>query len=90
MKGLAIDHLLKGCSSLLYCVVQPLDTASARMQTSTFGKSKSLMQTYRESSVKELWAGIGASLLLTSNPAIQVNKQGPLYESITAKYPSLF
>lgn len=56
------------CTAFL---TQPLDTASARMQTSTFGKSKTLEQTFKESSIKELWAGIGASLVLTSNPAIQ-------------------
>ncbi|KAL3700819.1 hypothetical protein R1sor_018841 [Riccia sorocarpa] len=56
------------CTALL---TQPLDTASARMQTSSFGKSKSLIRTLRESTVKELWAGIEPSLVLCSNPAIQ-------------------
>jgi len=49
-----------------------LDTASARMQTSTFGKSKGLRATLTEGSWKEAFAGIGASLVLVSNPAIQV------------------
>ncbi|BBM97272.1 solute carrier family 25 (peroxisomal adenine nucleotide transporter), member 17 [Marchantia polymorpha subsp. ruderalis] len=56
------------CTALL---TQPLDTAAARMQTSTFGKSKTLMQTFREGTWKELWAGIEPSLVLCSNPAIQ-------------------
>jgi hypothetical protein len=53
-------------------LLQPLDTASARMQTSTFGKSKSLWATLTEGSWSEAYAGIGASLILVSNPAIQV------------------
>ncbi|KAH8960960.1 hypothetical protein BDL97_05G025100 [Sphagnum fallax] len=52
-------------------LTQPLDTASARMQTSTFGKSKGLRATLTEGSWKEAFAGIGASLVLVSNPAIQ-------------------
>lgn len=55
-----------------YELLQPLDTASARMQTSTFGKSKSLWATLTEGSWSEAYAGIGASLILVSNPAIQV------------------
>lgn len=53
-------------------ITQPLDTASARMQTSAFGKSKGLWQTLTEGSWKEAFDGLGVSLLLTSNPAIQV------------------
>jgi len=56
------------CTAVL---TQPLDTASARMQTSTFGKSKSLWATLTEGSWSEAYAGIGASLILVSNPAIQ-------------------
>nr|ABK27119.1 unknown [Picea sitchensis] len=52
-------------------ITQPLDTASARMQTSAFGKSKGLWQTLTEGSWKEAFDGLGVSLLLTSNPAIQ-------------------
>eukprot|EP00252_Welwitschia_mirabilis_P023892 TRINITY_DN6881_c0_g1_i2.p1 TRINITY_DN6881_c0_g1~~TRINITY_DN6881_c0_g1_i2.p1 ORF type:complete len:313 (+),score=41.22 TRINITY_DN6881_c0_g1_i2:417-1355(+) len=52
-------------------VTQPLDTASARMQTSAFGKSKGLLQFLTEDSWKESFDGIGISLLLTTNPAIQ-------------------
>eukprot|EP01018_Ginkgo_biloba_P022069 Gb_23995 [translate_table: standard] len=52
-------------------ITQPLDTASARMQTSEFGKSKGLWETLSEGSLKEAFGGLGISLLLTSNPAIQ-------------------
>lgn len=44
------------------------------MQTSAFGKSKSLWITLTEGSWSEAFDGLGISLLLTSNPAIQVLK----------------
>ncbi|KAL3538083.1 hypothetical protein ACH5RR_001449 [Cinchona calisaya] len=50
---------------------QPLDTASSRMQTSAFGKSKGLWKTLTEGSWSDAFDGLGISLLLTSNPAIQ-------------------
>ncbi|KAF5463427.1 hypothetical protein F2P56_019343 [Juglans regia] len=52
-------------------VTQPLDTASSRMQTSAFGKSKGLWKTLAECSWSDAFDGLGISLLLTSNPAIQ-------------------
>lgn len=52
-------------------VTQPLDTASSRMQTTTFGKSKGLWKTLTEGTWSEAFDGLGISLLLTSNPAIQ-------------------
>jgi adenine nucleotide transporter 17 len=52
-------------------LTQPLDTASTRMQTSAFGKSKKLWATLTEGGWKEGYAGFGASLVLVSNPAIQ-------------------
>lgn len=52
-------------------VTQPLDTASSRMQTSEFGKSKGLLKTLSEGTWKEAFGGLGISLLLTSNPSIQ-------------------
>ncbi|KAK9288369.1 hypothetical protein L1049_016822 [Liquidambar formosana] len=52
-------------------VTQPLDTASSRMQTSEFGKSKGLWKTLSEGSWSEAFNGLGISLLLTSNPSIQ-------------------
>ncbi|KAG0605365.1 hypothetical protein M758_9G052700 [Ceratodon purpureus] len=56
------------CTAVL---TQPLDTASTRMQTSAFGKSKGLWATLTEGSWQEAYAGFGASLVLVSNPAIQ-------------------
>ncbi|XP_051152735.1 peroxisomal adenine nucleotide carrier 1-like [Andrographis paniculata] len=52
-------------------VTQPLDTASSKMQTSDFGKSKGLWKSLSESSWSESFDGLGISLLLTSNPSIQ-------------------
>ncbi|KAG9457937.1 hypothetical protein H6P81_002445 [Aristolochia fimbriata] len=52
-------------------VTQPLDTASSRMQTSEFGKSKGLLETLSGRSWSEAFDGLGISLLLTSNPSIQ-------------------
>ena len=51
---------------------QPLDTASSRMQTSDFGKSKGLLMTLTEGTWSDAFDGLSISLLLTSNPAIQV------------------
>ncbi|XP_062084732.1 peroxisomal adenine nucleotide carrier 1-like [Humulus lupulus] len=50
---------------------QPLDTAASRMQTTAFGKSKGLWKTLTEGSWSDAFDGLGISLLLTSNPAIQ-------------------
>ncbi|CAI0551143.1 unnamed protein product [Linum tenue] len=55
---------------------QPLDTASSRMQTSAFGKSKGLWDTLTEGDWSNAFDGLGISLLLTSNPAIQVGVTG--------------
>ncbi|TYJ96048.1 peroxisomal adenine nucleotide carrier 1-like [Cucumis melo var. makuwa] len=52
-------------------LTQPLDTASSRMQTSEFGKSKGLWKTLAEGTWSEAFDGLGISLLLTSNPSIQ-------------------
>lgn len=52
--------------------MQPLDTAASRMQTCALGKSKGLWQTLTAGSCSEAFDGLGISLLLTSNPAIQV------------------
>ncbi|XP_022743637.1 peroxisomal adenine nucleotide carrier 1-like [Durio zibethinus] len=52
-------------------VTQPLDMASSRMQTSAFGKSKGLWKTLTEGTLSDAFDGLGISLLLTSNPAIQ-------------------
>ncbi|XP_043697709.1 peroxisomal adenine nucleotide carrier 1-like [Telopea speciosissima] len=52
-------------------VTMPLDTASSRMQTSAFGKSKGLWKTLSEGTWIEAFDGLGISLLLTCNPSIQ-------------------
>ncbi|CAL5395502.1 unnamed protein product [Camellia sinensis] len=52
-------------------VTQPLDTASSRMQTSAFGKSKGLWKTLSEGTWSEAFDALGISLLLTTNPSIQ-------------------
>lgn len=52
-------------------ITQPLDTASSRMQTSEFGKSKGLWKTLSEGSWREAFDALDISLLLTSNPSIQ-------------------
>ncbi|GMJ01862.1 peroxisomal adenine nucleotide carrier 1 [Hibiscus trionum] len=52
-------------------ITQPLDTASSRMQTSEFGKSKGLWKTLSESSWSEAFDALDISLLLTTNPSIQ-------------------
>ncbi|KAA3472677.1 peroxisomal adenine nucleotide carrier 1-like [Gossypium australe] len=51
--------------------IKPLDTASSRMQTSAYGKSKGLWKTLTEGTLSDAFDGLGISLLLTSNPAIQ-------------------
>ncbi|KAK9919803.1 hypothetical protein M0R45_028380 [Rubus argutus] len=50
---------------------QPLDTASAKMQTSAFGKSKGLWKTLTEGTWSDAFDGLEISLLLTANPAVQ-------------------
>ncbi|PIN04473.1 putative mitochondrial carrier protein [Handroanthus impetiginosus] len=52
-------------------VTQPLDTASSKMQTSDFGKSKGLWKSLSEGTWSEAFDGLGISLLLTANPSIQ-------------------
>ncbi|XP_077218547.1 peroxisomal adenine nucleotide carrier 1-like [Tasmannia lanceolata] len=66
--NLVIAAAAGACTAI---VTQPLDTASSRMQTSAFGKSKGLWETLSEGSWSEAFDGLGISLLLTSNPAIQ-------------------
>ncbi|XP_010485964.1 PREDICTED: peroxisomal adenine nucleotide carrier 1-like [Camelina sativa] len=66
--NLLIAAAAGACTSLL---IQPLDTASSRMQTSEFGESKGLWKTLTEGTWGDAFDGLGISLLLTSNPAIQ-------------------
>ncbi|KAG6428059.1 hypothetical protein SASPL_112308 [Salvia splendens] len=57
--------------NILILVLQPLDTASSRMQTSDFGKSKGLWKSLSEGTFSDAFDGLGISLLLTANPSIQ-------------------
>ncbi|KAG7576104.1 Mitochondrial substrate/solute carrier [Arabidopsis thaliana x Arabidopsis arenosa] len=66
--NLLIAAAAGACTSVL---IQPLDTASSRMQTSEFGESKGLWKTLTEGTWGDAFDGLGISLLLTSNPAIQ-------------------
>lgn len=66
--NLVIAAAAGACTAI---VTQPLDTASSKMQTSAFGKSKGLWLTLTEGSWSEAFDGLGISLLLTSNPSIQ-------------------
>lgn len=43
------------------------------MQTSEFGKSKGLWKTLSEGTWGEAFDGLGISILLTTNPSIQVS-----------------
>lgn len=65
--NLVIAAVAGACTAI---ITQPLDTASSRMQTSEFGKSKGLWKMLTEGSWSEAFDGLGISLLLTSNPAI--------------------
>ncbi|XVE62990.1 hypothetical protein DITRI_Ditri06bG0163900 [Diplodiscus trichospermus] len=66
-------------------VTQPLDTASSRMQTSAFGKSKGLWKTLTEGTLSDAFDGLGVSLLLTSNPAIQYTVFDQLKQQLLKK-----
>lgn len=60
------------------------------MQTSAFGKSKGLWLTLTEGSWSEAFDGLGISLLLTSNPAIQVLHHALNFVSVGIVLVSLF
>ncbi|KAF3454462.1 hypothetical protein FNV43_RR04909 [Rhamnella rubrinervis] len=66
--NLVIAAAAGACTAI---ATQPLDTASSRMQTTAFGKSKGLWGTLTEGTWSDAFDGLGISLLLTSNPAIQ-------------------
>ncbi|WOK95994.1 hypothetical protein Cni_G04701 [Canna indica] len=70
-------------------VTQPLDTASSRMQTSAFGKSKGLWETLAEGSLGEAYDGLGISLLLTANPAIQYTVFDQLKQKLLTQQSSM-
>ena len=52
--------------------LQPWDTLSARMQTSRPGEAKSFASLLEEGGIRQAYNGLGISLLLIANPAIQV------------------
>ncbi|XP_042047949.1 peroxisomal adenine nucleotide carrier 1-like [Salvia splendens] len=70
--GTAANLLIAAAAGACTAIAtQPLDTASSRMQTSDFGKSKGLWQSLSEGSFSDAFDGLGISLLLTANPSIQ-------------------
>ncbi|KAF4375802.1 hypothetical protein F8388_014524 [Cannabis sativa] len=58
-------------SNLPFTSMEPLDTYALRMQKTTYGKSKGLWKTLTEGIWSDAFDGLGMSLLLTWNPAIQ-------------------
>ncbi|PIN16527.1 putative mitochondrial carrier protein [Handroanthus impetiginosus] len=66
--NLVIAAAAGACTAI---ATQPLDTASSRMQTSEFGKSKGLWESLSEGTWSDAFDGLGISLLLTTNPSIQ-------------------
>ncbi|XP_050218348.1 peroxisomal adenine nucleotide carrier 2-like [Mercurialis annua] len=70
-------------------LTQPLDTAASRMQTSAFGKSKGLWETLSEGTWSEAFDGLGISILLTSNPAIQYTAFDQLKQRLLQKKLSI-
>ncbi|CAL5438353.1 unnamed protein product [Camellia sinensis] len=64
--------LAAAAGACMIVVTQPLNTASSRMQTSEFGKSKGLWKSLSENTWSGAFDGLGISLLLTANPSIQV------------------
>ncbi|MCO5611695.1 hypothetical protein L7F22_065953 [Adiantum nelumboides] len=66
-------------------ITQPLDTASARMQTSSFGMSRGLWETLSAGDWRQAFDGLGASLVLTSNPAVQYTVFEQLKSRLVAK-----
>lgn len=67
----ALQFQMLNSHSLTLLVFQPLDTASSKMQTSEFGKSKGLWKSLSETTWTEAFDSLGISLLLTANPSIQ-------------------
>ncbi|GMH28466.1 hypothetical protein Nepgr_030309 [Nepenthes gracilis] len=70
--GTKANLIVAAAAGACTCIItQPLDTASSRMQTSEFGKSKGLWKTLSEGTWSDAYDGLGISLLLTTNPSIQ-------------------
>ncbi|KAH7424147.1 hypothetical protein KP509_12G092400 [Ceratopteris richardii] len=66
--NLAVAAAAGACTVI---ITQPLDTISARMQTSEFGRSQMYWKALKEGDWRQAYDGLGASLMLTCNPAIQ-------------------
>lgn len=69
-------------------VTQPLDTASSRMQTSEFGKSKGLWESLSEGTWSEAFSALDISLFLTANPSIQYTVFDQLKQRLLKGRPS--
>lgn len=69
-------------------VTQPLDTASSRMQTSEFGKSRGLWESLSEGTWSEAFSALDISLLLTANPSIQYTVFDQLKQRLLKGRPS--
>lgn len=80
LSKLIISLLLCTEYSVISAILQPLDTASSRMQTSEFGKSKGLWKTLSEGTWSEAFDGLAISILLTTNPSIQVSRFEYLFQ----------
>ncbi|KAJ0253125.1 Peroxisomal adenine nucleotide carrier 2 [Hirschfeldia incana] len=66
-------------------LTQPLDTASSRMQTSEFGNAKGFWKTLTEGTWGDAYDGMGITLLLTPNPAIQYTVFDQLKQNLVDK-----
>ncbi|KAF8053979.1 hypothetical protein N665_1358s0014 [Sinapis alba] len=66
-------------------LTQPLDTASSRMQTSEFGNAKGFWKTLTEGTWRDAYDGLGITLLLTPNPAIQYTVFDQLKQNLVEK-----
>ncbi|CAI5507827.1 unnamed protein product [Closterium sp. Naga37s-1] len=79
LANLAVAASAGACTAV---VTQPWDTLSARMQTSRPGEGKGFVQMLREGGLAHAFDGLGVSLLLVSNPAIQYT----MFEQIKTRW----
>ncbi|GJP56286.1 hypothetical protein CLOM_g15354 [Closterium sp. NIES-68] len=79
LANLAVAASAGACTAV---VTQPWDTLSARMQTSRPGESKGFLEMLREGGLTHAFDGLGVSLLLVSNPAIQYT----MFEQIKTRW----
>ncbi|CAH8361624.1 unnamed protein product [Eruca vesicaria subsp. sativa] len=69
--GTKANLIIAAAAGACTSVLTQAYTASSRMQTSEFGESKGLWKTLTGGAWGDAFDGLGISLLLTSNPAIQ-------------------